>query len=130
MTSQRAGFSLIEVIVAMLILTVGVLAMGGATGYILTQVRSAQLRTDRMTAVNQAAEQLRAIAWNDLESACAGDGFDVPPYAVSCHVSQPQGVLHLKRIDLVSTGPGFRGGRVVQSLTDTMVIGIARPVDQ
>lgn len=127
MSTRREGFSLIEVIIAMLILSVGVLAMGGATGYVLSQVRASQLRTDRMTAVHEVTERLRAVDWDDLEAACAGTPFSVPPYTVSCQVSRPPGSNNLKRVDLISTGPGYRAGRV-QAVADTMMMGVARPL--
>lgn len=128
MIGGREGFSLIEVIVALVILSVGVLAMGASTGFVLTQVRAAELRTDRMTAVHQVAERLRAVPWDDLETACAGQSFSTADFTVSCTVSQAPGIINLKRVQLVSTGPGFSGRRRVQSATDTMTIGIARPI--
>jgi prepilin-type N-terminal cleavage/methylation domain-containing protein len=127
MRSQREGFSLIEVIVAMVILTVGILAMGASTGYVMTQVRAAQLRTDRMTAVHHVAERLREVDWDALDGACFGQTFTADRYTVTCTVSRPPGSVNLKRVDLVSTGPGFRGGRVQPVVVDTTMIGIARP---
>jgi Tfp pilus assembly protein PilV len=128
MSAQREGISLIEVIVAMLILSVGVLAMGASTGYVLSQVRAAELRTDRMTAVHQVAEQLRAVAWDDLESECSGQAVTALGFTVACSVSRPPGAFNLKRVDLVTTGPAFRRGGVVQNVTDTTTMGIARPI--
>jgi prepilin-type N-terminal cleavage/methylation domain-containing protein len=128
MITTRAGFSLIEVIVAMIILSVGILAMGASTGYVLGQVRAAELRTDRMTVVHQAAERLRAVDWDALETTCAGPPFAAEGFTVSCTVSRPPSAPHLKRVQLVSTGPGYRGGKLRPALPDTMTIGVARPI--
>jgi prepilin-type N-terminal cleavage/methylation domain-containing protein len=130
MSGARDGFSLIEVIVALVILTVGVLAMGASTGYVMTQVRAAELRTDRMTAIHQVTERLRAVPWDNLETACGGQSFAAAGFTVSCTVSTPPGANNLKRVQLVSIGPGFSAGRREQSVADTMTIGIARPIPQ
>lgn len=127
MTTLRDGFSLIEVIVAMVILSVGILAMGASTGYVLTQVRAAELRTDRMTAVRQVAERLRGVDWADLDTACGSSPFVADGFTVSCSVSGVPGAINLKRVQLVSTGPGLSGGKVIASVADTMTIAIAGP---
>jgi prepilin-type N-terminal cleavage/methylation domain-containing protein len=128
MSARRNGFSLIEVIVAMVILSVGILAMGASTGFVLTQVRAAELRTDRMTAVQQAVERLRGVDWDDLEAVCGSQSFTLETFTVSCSVSSPPGAIHLKRVQLVSTGPGYRGGKLVRNVADTTAMGVARPL--
>jgi prepilin-type N-terminal cleavage/methylation domain-containing protein len=130
MSAGRDGFSLIEVIVAMVILSVGILAMGSSIGYVLTQVRAAEVRTDRMTAVHQVAEQLRTVPWDALENACSGQQFSADKYTIECTVTRPMGAVNLKRVELVSTGPGLEAGRMVPAVVDTMTIGIARPIGQ
>jgi prepilin-type N-terminal cleavage/methylation domain-containing protein len=122
MSSRREGFGLIEVIIAMLILTVGILAMGGATGYILNQVRASELRTERMLAVREVSERLRAIEWEDLPAACQSQTFTVDPYSVTCALSIEGNMAH---IQLVNVGPGFSAGHI---LTDTLMMAVARPV--
>jgi prepilin-type N-terminal cleavage/methylation domain-containing protein len=128
MSERRDGFSLIEVIVAMVILSVGILAMAASTGYVLSQVRAAELRTDRMNAVHQATERLRAVKWDQLETVCSGQPYVADHFTVSCTVSRPPGAINLKRVQMVSTGPGYRGGKLLPSLADTMTMGVARPL--
>lgn len=123
---KRGGFSLVEVIVALMILSVGVLAMGASTGYIMTQIRASELRMERMTAVRQAAETLRGEDWTTLPSYCSSATFATQRYSVSCTVSQP--ASNLQRVQLVSLGPGYSAGRLVVSLPDTFAISIAQPV--
>ena len=124
---SRDGFSLVEIIIALLILSVGVLAMGASTEYIMTQIRASDLRMERLTAVRQAAETLRGSDWQALEQICAGTAFATDHYDVSCSVRQPAG--NLKRVRLVSIGPGYRGGHLLHILPDTLAISVARPVE-
>jgi prepilin-type N-terminal cleavage/methylation domain-containing protein len=126
MKAQRDGFSLVEVIIAMMILTVAILAMGASTGYVLTQVRSSELRTDRVAAVRQAAEVLRGEPWAALINGCGsavdvdtGDRFTV---TYEC----PQVRDRLARVHLISVGPGYAGRRFVIAAHDTTVINIRR----
>lgn len=127
MNAQRSGFSLVEVMVALVILSIGVLAMGASTGYIMTQIRASELRTERMTAVRQTAETLRSTPWTSLEGTCGNEGFTVGAFIVKCTVLQPQ--ANLKRVELVSTGPGYREGRLMAVVPDTFAISIAQPVN-
>lgn len=125
MDSRRGGFSLVEIIVALLILSVGILAMGASTTYIFTQVRASQLRTERMTAVNDAAEVLRATPFPSLGTACEGQTFDSGRYLVECSVL-PSGSPSLRILELVSTGPGYRSMTMDPAVVDTFVISIAQ----
>lgn len=120
------GFSLVEVIVAMMILSVGVLSMGAATGYIMSQIRASELRTERMSAVRQAAETLRSGDWTELEATCQGDAFTMGRYAVSCTVERANS--NLKRVQLVSVGPGYSEGQLSPELSETFAISVAQPV--
>lgn len=126
--NQRSGFSLVEVIVAMMILSVALLAMGASTGHVMAQIQSSGLRTERMQAVRQASEVLRSTDWAVLETRCTS-GFadiDTAPFTVACTVAQPTSTL--KRIEVVTSGPGYRNGGMVLSQVDTFVISIAQPL--
>lgn len=123
--ASRSGFSLIEVMVSMVILSAGVLAMGASTGYMLTQVRSAELRGERNVAVREVAQQLRSVDWANAESACA-NSYSVGDYTVTCSVTTPS--LHQKKVEIVSVGPGFSRGAVNLSVADTTAIVLSEPV--
>ena len=122
--AARAGFTMIEVVVAIMILSVGVLAMGASTGYVSARSRALDLQVERTTAVQQAAETLRAAEWTALEETCSAARLGTRRYPVACAVSQPAG--DLKRVELVSSGPGVRRGRVVPDLADTLTIRFPR----
>lgn len=125
----KAGFSLVEVIIAMMILSIGILAMGASTGHVMAQIQAAELRTERMSAVREAAETLRGTQWTSLESVCssAPAGFGTEHYTVSCSVLRPSG--NLKVVQLITSGPGFESGKFNSTVADTFAISIANPVN-
>jgi len=62
------GFSIVELMVALVILTVGLLSMAATTGYVATQVRAGDLRTERAAALQQVIENLKATPFSSLSS--------------------------------------------------------------
>lgn len=121
----RPGFSLVELLVALMILSVGILAMAGSTGYIMSQIRLSQIRTERMTAVREAAEIIRGTPWSGVNTLCTNSTFQLEHYTVSCSVVSSTG--NLLRVQLVSSGPGYQSGRFEPNVQETMAIGIALP---
>lgn len=121
---DRSGFSLVEVVVALLILSVGIFALGASSVFVLAQVRASQLQTERATAVRDAAERLRAMPWSTLETECPARTFVSRPFTVECSIL-PAGP-NLRVLELVSRGPGYRSAKLVQELADTFVISIAQ----
>lgn len=120
----RDGFSLVEVVVALVVLTVGVFAMAASTGYITTQIKIAELRTERMTAVHQAAETLRSVDWDYLATTCDTASYVAGSFAVTCNATTSG---DLTTVTLVSTGPGWKAGAWDTALPDTFQITIAEP---
>lgn len=126
MKTAREGFSLVEVIVSMMILSVGILAMGSSTGYVLSQVRLAGFMTERNVAVREVSEQLRAIDWSNLESECSSNTFTVGDYTVTCTTEQQ--AVHLMKVNLVSVGPGYVSGDMAPEVSDTTAMVLAEPM--
>lgn len=132
-TTMGDGFSLVEVIIALLILSVAILGMGASTGHVMAQIQASQLRTERMEAVRRASESLRASAatragWADLSNECATDPYvSTTNYDVACDVTTTGMISHIM---LITEGPAFVSGRFQQSVTDsTFSIRIANPVN-
>ncbi len=127
MRSDRSGFSLVEVILAMLLLSVAVLAMGASTGFIMNQVNAASLRTERAVSVREATELLRTVPWDDLQPDCAAlfpitsNGFSVDCVFVGTS-------MQLKNLLIITDGPAYSGGRIQPSVKDTMMITRAQPM--
>ena len=68
---RTSGFTLIEVMVAIVILAVGLMGLAGSTTYIVRQVLVSELRTERMLAVQSAIERIRAAADDTLAGGVA-----------------------------------------------------------
>ncbi len=100
-TSQRSGFTLLEVMVAVVVLTVGLMGLAGATTYVLRQVNVSELKTERSLAKQTALERIRAAGHGQLL-----EGVDtVGDYIVKWSSEQP--TPNLQRVRLVSVGPGL-----------------------
>lgn len=112
-----------EVLVAMLVLTVGILAMAATTGYVFNQINDAGHRTERAFAVQEVVETLRALPYEGLDEAMGT--WEVGAFVVEASVTDAS--TRLSRVRLVTTGPGYRpgAGRVV-NLTDTTYVSISR----
>src|SRR5690606_10051411 len=65
--AARDGFSLVEVLVATVILAVGFLAMAATTGAVLNRIRAAGLETERAAAVQQITERLRSAPFGTVQ---------------------------------------------------------------
>lgn len=125
-SAQQPGFSLVEIIIAMLVLTMGLLAMAASTGYVATQIRAANLRGERAFAVEQVAERLRASPFETLASREQGAAETVGSFSVWWSIDSPS--HHLRQITLVSQGPGYRQGiGWTPNASDTISFSILRP---
>src|SRR5690606_33853557 len=71
--SMRDGFTLVEVLVATVILAVGFLAMAATTGVVIGRVRAAGFETERAAAAQEVAERLRSMPFVRVESRYASD---------------------------------------------------------
>lgn len=121
--AARGGFSLVEVMVATMVLTVGLLAMAASTGYLSAQLRSTTFDTRRMAAKQQVVEQLRATQWANLPT--SGQNYAVGNYTVTARATY-SGMW--AAVQLITTGPAYRARRgTMTDVTDTMNVTIARP---
>lgn len=122
--TQRNGFSLIELIVAMVILTFGMLAMGASMGFMNTQVRVANMRTERSASVGQIAEQLRALPFDSVTAVAYGSASTINEYKVWRDITSVN--TNLKTVTIYSEGPGFNRGWQ-GAVRDTFPISLLRP---
>jgi prepilin-type N-terminal cleavage/methylation domain-containing protein len=106
----RPGFSLVEVIVAMVILSAALLAMAASMGYVATQVSVAKLRTERSAAVQQVIEaELHSLHFADLVNRPQGDALTVGRFQAWWTVDAP--ATNLRRVTIVTRGPGYSGAQ-------------------
>lgn len=122
---NRDGFSVIEVLIGLIILTMGVLALASSTGFISTQVRVADVRTERSTAFDAASEEIHAMNFDSVKTVSYANARVVSRYKVWWDVASLGWAL--KNVTLYAEGPGFTGGHIAMDARDTLSIRIARP---
>lgn len=120
---NQNGFSLVEIMIATMILTIGLLAMAASTGYVSKQLRSSIFDTQRMHAKEQIIEQLRASRYSTLSTSATATS--VGRYSMTWAVST---ATNYKLVRLFTSGPGYVGGRASQkTIVDTMQVIIVSP---
>ena len=123
-SAKANGFSLVEVMVAMIVLAVGILAMAASTGYISAEIRNASWNTQRSMAREQIIEQLKATPFDSVLATTAPQ--IVGRFSMTWQVL-PVGAT-LKQVQLITSGPGYRMGQGTRStVIDTVVVSMARP---
>ena len=107
----RAGFSMVEVIIAIVILTVGVLGLGGTTAYIVRQVTLADLMTERAAALQSVVERIQAMDFDSLDTGTDSVGV----FAVSW--SSTTEAARSKLVTIITTGPGLERSSIYPMLS-------------
>jgi prepilin-type N-terminal cleavage/methylation domain-containing protein len=122
---SRGGFTLAEVIVALTLLTVGLLLMAGAMATFVVQVRLADLQTERSAVRMQALERLRGTEFTSLSSKSSSSPDTITGYRVWWDVST--GGRDLRVLKVYTEGPGYAGGgEWTSAVRDTFQMQIAR----
>jgi prepilin-type N-terminal cleavage/methylation domain-containing protein len=120
----RAGFTLVEVIVAIVILAVGLLGMAGTTAVVIRQITTANLATERSVALQSTLERLRGIPFDSVR---AGSG-SVGVFEVAWTVTDE---FQWKEIQIITTGPGLTHSSeyplLSPAVSDTFSHRIIRP---
>jgi prepilin-type N-terminal cleavage/methylation domain-containing protein len=112
--SSRGGFSLVEVVVAMLVLTVGLLALAAGTGWVIRSVEVARIETARSAALQSGIEQVRGTPFDDLAAGSATVG----NYQVTWREVEATNRSRLFEFAVVGPGVGPGGGTFAPILTD------------
>lgn len=131
--STRGGFTLVELVVALVVLTIGMMGLASAAGYATTQVRSSAIRTQRTAAIESVVEELRT---RNSNRKAFDDSLSSLPYASAqmygavkaWYDVAPDGV-NGKRVSIYTTAPQYMsklGWRT--SGVDTFVVELYRPV--
>lgn len=108
---NRGGFTLVEVIIAIIILAVGLMGMAGTTALVVRQITLADVATERAAAVQSTIERLRALPFDSVSNGSQTIGIYQMSWTVTTFQNQ------WKVVDLISNGPGMatRGGFPVLS---------------
>lgn len=123
----REGFSLVELMVALVILTAGMLAMASASGFSSLSVQIAGNRTARAMAVSAEIEKIRSQAaasnWSSIATKTAASADTVDGFAIWYTVDRPS--PHIMAITITSSGYGYvprHGFRTVQETFTTKIV--------
>ncbi|HUF12907.1 MAG TPA: prepilin-type N-terminal cleavage/methylation domain-containing protein [Longimicrobiales bacterium] len=126
-SSGRGGFTIVEVLIAIVILAVGMLALATTSIFATTQVRIADLKTEESLAVQRVIEQLRSVPFDSLRARSEANAEEVGAFDVWWSLT-PQN-RYLTRVTLFTRGPGYRTGTGwVPAVLDTFVVEIAKTV--
>lgn len=123
----RDGLSLTELLVAVVVLAIGLLAMAGGTGMMIRMVDHAQLDTERSAALQSAVERVRATPFDDVAAGSLEQG----PFTVSWTIQSS--TIHTRDIRFQVTGPGRGAGgsstmpAISRTATTTFDYRILRP---
>ena len=124
-TRPRAGFSIIELVMALIVLAFGVVGLATTTLFITRQLTLAEVTTARATAARSVMERIRATL---IDSG----GDTIGPMVISWTVTAttPQTTT----LGIVTLGPGLTSISQTQSaptlgasIADTLVYKVLRP---
>ncbi len=82
MTVNRNGFSLVEVMIALTIMSVVLIALGGLMFQVAQQSRSSAANTYRTAAAQKAAAHIQTLPWDSIDGAsgCTADSSGLMAY--------------------------------------------------
>jgi prepilin-type N-terminal cleavage/methylation domain-containing protein len=125
LAQPKDGFSLVEVIIAMLVLSFGLLTMAASTGYVYNQLRSTAFDTQRNLARQGAVEQIRGMFWDSIPTTART--MTRGRYTIVYRATLPSTMV--KRVTLITVGPGYRSGKAVrQTVADTASFQVVKPL--
>ena len=104
--STRNGFTMVEVIAAIVILTVGVLGLAGTTAYVVRQVTLANVMTERSVALQTAIEKVQAMPYTNVATGSDSVGHFRVTWSSATETSAS------KLVTFITTGPGLRSSTV------------------
>lgn len=116
---------MVELVIALIVLTVGLLGMAGTTAWVVRQSTLAQMTSKRTAAVESVVERLRATPYDDL----AAGADTLAGYHLSWTVSSS---TRSTEITIFSRGPGLDGRsggfpHLSSSVRDSLVYLVGRP---
>ncbi len=124
----EAGFSLVELIMALIVLALGVVGLATTTIFVTRQLTLAEITTARAAAIQTVMEGIRAMPYDSIDN--GGEG-TIGSLAVSWTATTTS--AQTKVIRLVSVGPGMVPASESSSpilsaeVADTIVYRVLRP---
>ncbi len=112
---DRTGFTIVEVIIAMVILTVGVLGLAGTTAYIVRQVTLADLMTERAAAFQTTIDRIQSLPYDNVTSGSDSVGVFWVTWSATASGAQN------KLVTILTRGPGLDPASAFPALGPTVV---------
>ncbi len=116
---NRAGISLIEVVVALAVLSGGIFAISGGLTYGMRQANSAEFRSDLVQIRRYASERVRGLPYDSVKSGA----IEMNGIAAAWTVT-PDSTF--KRIEMITEGALLTAG-TAKWKADTIVFEVPRP---
>lgn len=121
--ADRGGFTMVEIMVAIIILSIGLLGLAGTTGYLIQTVSMGDLMTERAAAFQTVVDRLQSLPYDSVSSGSDSVGI----FAVTWNAVDdgPQS----KILTVETVGPGFVGNPSLMQnpiVADTFVFRILR----
>ena len=123
-----AGFSLVELVMALFVLAFGVIGLATTTLFITRQLTLAEVTTSRVAAIQSVMERIRATPYDSIKAG----GDTIGPLVVSWAPTVT--TAQTKSVQIVAVGPGQASISETQStpmlssaVTDTVMYRVLRP---
>lgn len=107
--SDEAGFGLVEALIAAVLLSVGLLAVGGIALYVVEQTRSAAIRTDQTMAGQQVLEATVSQPYVDIGSGATDTTVTVGGRTYDVTRSVNSSGANMKEVQVQVSGAGNVG---------------------
>jgi Tfp pilus assembly protein PilV len=127
-TRAEAGFSLVELVMAVFVLAFGVVGLATTTLFVTRQLTLADVTTERATALQSVMEHIRATPYDSIAAGADTIGPLVVSWTATVNTGQD------KAIRIVAVGPGQAPISATQStpvlsnsVTDTVFYRVLRP---
>lgn len=123
---NQDGFTMVEVIIAIIILAFGLLGMAGSTGLLVRQISLADVAMERTAALQTTVERLKAMPFDSVTTGSDSVGIFAVSWRVTGYTNQ------WKAVAITTTGPGMAQGpggfpMLTRSVPATLDYRIIRP---
>ena len=109
------GFTLVELVIAVIILTVGVLGLAGTTALVVRQITLSDVNTERNAALQTVVERLRATSTGTITTGTTTVGSFTVAWAVTDSSSN-----FSRTVRVITTGPGMSTSSSVPMLANNV----------
>ena len=127
-THAESGFSLVELVMALIVLSFGVVALATTTLFITRELTLAEVTTARVIAIQSVMENIRATPYDSLDAGEDTIGAMVVSWTATVSTAQD------KAVRIVTVGPGLASisqgestSFLSNAVADTVVYRVLKP---